>query len=337
DFTSAVVLTRQEGQPEIFTGEWSFTVLPDEVVEVTELAKIHARSFKFSDVLLNTIMIEPSDSDSVHEIKINDATGVDYAYECSSGEFNEGSSVSCTATIKNLADNVLDVTLTVAISDCNEPDQAISSKEYCAAAAAAAADFDSIPESVTFVISDNGIRTASWSAKIKQDDLVELTETARFTLSVEGAVDLSNVTGKTIEFTIIDGDKLTVELVGCPGMPGSTDPVSEFKEDNTVTCEIQTNAVAANVPESAIALEVKLSGCNGVIEDGSSVVVCADSEDFQYLKDDQTPTDGFPASLVLSAGTDGQREATWNAIVRADNLIEKQETANFVMAVTADG
>src|SRR5690606_29867767 len=46
---------------------------------------------------------------------------------------------------------------------------------------------------------------------------------------------------------------------------------------------------------------------------------------------------GFPTSLVLSAETDAQREATWSAIVKADNLIEKQETANFVMAVTADG
>src|SRR5690606_5272923 len=162
-FTSVVVLTRQEGQPEIFTGEWGFTVNLDEVVEVTELAKIHASSFKFNDVTLNTIMIEPSDSDSVHEFEIKDATEVQYTYECSSGNFMEGSSVSCTATIKNLADNVPDVTLTVAISDCNEPDQAISSKKYCAAAA----DFDSIPESVTFVISDNGIRTATWTAKIE--------------------------------------------------------------------------------------------------------------------------------------------------------------------------
>src|SRR5690606_12823431 len=199
-FTSVVVLTRQEGQPEIFTGEWGFTVNLDEVVEVTELAKIHASSFKFNDVTLNTIMIEPSDSDSVHEFEIKDATEVQYTYECSSGNFMEGSSVSCTATIKNLADNVPDVTLTVAISDCNEPDQAISSKKYCAAAA----DFDSIPESVTFVISDNGIRTATWTAKIETDNLVELTETARFNLSVKGAVDLSSVTGETIEFTIID-------------------------------------------------------------------------------------------------------------------------------------
>src|SRR5690606_30006089 len=93
-FTSVVVLTRQEGQPEIFTGEWGFTVNLDEVVEVTELAKIHARSFKFNDVPLNTIMIEPSDSDSVHEFEIKDATEVQYTYECSSGNFMEGSSVS---------------------------------------------------------------------------------------------------------------------------------------------------------------------------------------------------------------------------------------------------
>src|SRR5690606_3794335 len=132
--------------------------------------------------------------------------------------------------------------------------------------------------------SDNGIRTATWTAKIETDNLVELTETARFNLSVKGAVDLSSVTGETIEFTIIDGDKLTVELVGCPGMPGSTDPVSEFKESDTVTCKIQTNAVAANVP--AITLGVELLDCSVEGEEGSSDVVCADSEDFQYLTDD---------------------------------------------------
>src|SRR5690606_41974783 len=84
---------------------------------------------------------------------------------------------------------------------------------------------------------------------------------------------------------------------------GSTDPVSEFNESDTVTCTAQTKkSVAANVP--AITLDFKLSGCKGVIEESSSDVVCADSEDFQYLTDDQTPTDGFPASLVLSAVTD---------------------------------
>src|SRR5690606_35602159 len=125
----------------------------------------------------------------------------------------------------------------------------------------------------------------------------------------------------------------TVELVGCPGMPGSTDPVSEFKEGAMVTCEIQTKkSMAANV--QTIRHDFKLSGCTGVIEESSSDAVCADSEDFQYLTDDQTPTDGFPASLVLSAvtdDTDGYRKATWSAILRADNLIEKQEAANFVM------
>src|SRR5690606_6660235 len=130
----------------------------------------------------------------------------------------EGSTVSCTATTINaVAANVPDITLAVAISDCNEVGQAGSSNKACADSK----DFgESLESSVTFVISDNGIRTATWTAKIETDNLVELTETARFKLSVEEADDLSSVTGKTIEFTIIDGDKLTVELVGCPGMPG---------------------------------------------------------------------------------------------------------------------
>src|SRR5690606_10261038 len=85
--------------------------------------------------------------------------------------------------------------------------------------------------------------------------------------------------------------------------------------------------VAANVP--AITLDVELLDCSVESEEGSSDVVCAESADFS---DDAQG--GFPTSLVLSAGTDGQIEATWSAIVEADNLIEKQETANFVMTVT---
>src|SRR5690606_14220765 len=225
---------------------WTFGVQQDGLVEAVETATVKASArYAKDNALVNIIK-----SVDAPDFKIQDADALTLSTSCvktppeegagaaSGSPFTEGDTVECTITTNDVAGNDPDFSVNVVLA--NECSTSVSGEP--APICADLNDFVSIPDSVTFGKAINGERTASWSAVIKKDSLVEVSEDAVFQLTFPdfkvGRIaqpDSGEYVIASYGFTIKDSDSLTLSYE-CK-VDGTESTIFDFNEDDRVSCD----------------------------------------------------------------------------------------------------
>src|SRR5690606_10448589 len=298
--------------------------LNDELVEAPETANI-AVSAKNKD---SGRAINIATSDSVSTFKIQDGDTLTLDTSCvkksdngvagadSGLPFTEGDTVECTITTNDVAGNVPDFSVNVVLAnECST-----SGSGEPAPICADLNDFVSIPDSVTFGKAINGERTASWSAVIKKDSLVEVSEDAVFQLTFPdfkvGRIaqpDSGEYVIASYGFTIKDSDSLTLSYE-CK-VDGTESTIFDFNEDDRVSCDISwEETIAPN------ALPITLTHKSLPCGEG---VICASDADF----------DGdFLKGVVIANALPAIKKANWTFGVLNHELVEAPQTANIAVS-----